>query len=243
MKKCIFLSTLFLLASALSFSQSEIKFSLGTSNSNSSEFSDLISEISFEDTDVYTYTVTEQSSAPRIGADISLSYSYYFKHNIKTFCSLSYQQIGYSSQIDYDLAYNDIIYSDYDYDFSSSSTFDYDYLRTALGATYITDFGMTISLGIVGYSELSSIHTWEYSAFYPNLPSSSNSVVEQDTNITDGYTLYGPMLGLGYELGNFSIDLNYSSIDDVYNDSDFTFNTGQFSSVSISAGYSMLLIK
>jgi hypothetical protein len=241
MKKCIFLSTLFLLASALSFSQSEIKFSLGTSISNSSEFSDVISEISFEDTDVYTYTVTEQSSAPRIGADISLSYSYYFKHNIKTFCSLSYQQIGYSSQIDYDFAYNDFAYNDFSS--SYSNTFDYDYLRTALGATYITDFGMTISLGIVGYSELSSIYTWEYSTFYPNQPSSSNSGVEQDTNITDGYTLYGPMLGLGYELGNFSIDLNYSSIDDVYNDSDFTFNTGQFSSVSISAGYSMLLIK
>ena len=141
------------------------------------------------------------------------------KHNIKTFCSLSYQQIGYSSQIDYDLAYNDFIYSDNDFSSSSSNTFDYDYLRTALGATYITDFGMTISLGIVGYSELSSIHTWEYSAFYPNLPSSSNSVVEQDTYITDGYTLYGPMLGLGYELGNFSIDsiiLSRGSTDHVF---------------------------
>jgi len=240
MKKCIFLSTLFLLASALSFSQSEIKFSLGTSISNSSEFSDLISTLSIGNYE--TYTLTEQSSAPRIGADISLSYSYYFKHNIKSFCSLSYQQIGYSGQVAYDFE-SDFEWEQASYSYSVSEKFDYDYLRTALGATYITDFGMTISLGIVGYSELSSNYSREYSFFYPNQPSLSNEGVYQDTNITDGYTLYGPMLGLGYELGNFSIDLNYSSIDDVYNDSDFTFNTGQFSSVSISAGYSMLLIK
>lgn len=234
MKKCIFLSTLFLLASALSFSQSEIKFSLGTSISNSSEFSDFISTLSIETYPTYgTYTMTERSSAPRIGADISLSYSYYFKHNIKSFCSLSYQQIGYRGQVAY-VFDADFEWEMASYSYSVSEKFDYDYLRTALGATYITDFGMTISLGIVRYSELSANRSWEYFRIYPYLPGQSETG-DFDNDISYNYSTYGPMLGLGYELGNFSIDLNYSIIDRI----------GSFDSrsVSISAGYSMLLIK
>jgi hypothetical protein len=256
MKKLVFfLSVLFV--SSETFSQYEFTFSLGTSISNSQEHSNFIETLNMDSLpEGYAYNI--RNSDPRIGADISLGYAYYFKYNIRAFAAFSYQEKGYRHNTQWSSPSPS---STYHYIVTTDNQYDFNYLGSELGITYVTDLGITISLGVISYSLLSANHYYNQAVYYPNSPSLSTSTNDPDYDYPDGYPdvsddlypkSFATSIAIGYEFGDFSLDLSYTNIgrygkyyddpvESIFNT--YTFDAFDLSSVSISVGYHRLFIK
>ena len=255
MKKILFTLILLVLSNINLYSQHEIKFAIGSSFSNSPTYTDFNSLVNQENPSV---SYNSKYSSPRIGLETSIGYAYYINHDIKVFASFSSQQKGYRNQQNFD--YTSDWSTSYDYNYSGDSQFNYNYFGSTFGITYVTDFGLTASVGLSFLSLMSAENTYSFTYYYPNNPSLSMS--SDDYEYPDGYpnifddcyySVTAPMLGIGYELGNLSIDINYTSISEYgyYDEYDpeysvfnsYTFEPTLLNSVSIMFGYSHLIIR
>ena len=207
-------------------SQHEYNLSLGGVVSGDQGYSSYINNMSsyFGDES----SVFNNSYSPRVGVDISLGYAYYIKHNLKVSASLALTQTGYRSSIN---SYNPDsgngpVEKTYD------NKIDINYLRTSIGATYITKHGFTFTAGLSINNLQSSTLKQEGTVSYPNSPSDSYFIKNEvsltseapigepeEVNRAIGYNEYydfynqsNPYFGFGYEWGNLSVNYTYTSI-------------------------------
>ena len=173
--------------------------------------------------------------------------------------------MGYRSTING--TYYDNWNSNYDQQLSLDSKINLNYGGVSAGITYVTNSGFNISGGF-GYLRLTNgTFKSEGLSYYPNMPSNSeqydeiidvtsmngdslSSTSQTITNIVLGsydasfndtsgnmYTF----IGVGYEWGDFNIDMTYSMMSlYAYTEEDWD---ESLNGVSISIGYSKLIIK
>jgi len=212
------------------YSQHELSFSLGTVVSGYDLESYVNQDLEYNP----YYSELESSVSPKVGLNINLGYAYYFKYNLRAFLVSSIQQQGYSDSDSHN--YDNPGSSLYDYEWNSSGKVNMNCLRSALGVSYLTDFNMTFSAGFSKTFLMSMKASGEYSTYYPNNPSLS---LDGLWATTDSLQISSSplFLGVGYEIGNISFDVNINSIQ---LDPPFGFD---LNSVSFLVGYRKLLIK
>lgn len=228
MKRLIFTLAFAVCAYSNLSSQHEIKANIGRSYSNSYNFTSYVNTLE------YNEFRTESNKSIQLGA----SYGYYVKCNLKLFAEMSYQQKGYESWL---IDRYGTVVSDYRY------VYQYDFLNTTVGVAYYTDFGAYASFGLTSSSLLSATRDLTTRVHYETDPMSSEASVSSVDLYGDCYTGYiVPTMGIGYQMGDLSIELSHTRIGSYgyYGESDFYFfDPYGLNSVSLLVGYSKLIIR
>ena len=248
--------------------QYEYKISIGMCNSMDNGYNTYVNNINgINDSFDSDYGMAfDGSSSSRNGLDLGISYSYYLNQNIKTSLSLLYRQMGYRSTINGSY-YDSWNGGEYTQQLSLDSKINLNYGGVSAGITYVTNSGFNVSGG-VGYLRLTGgTFKSEGLLYFPNTPNNSqeydeiidvasmngDSLNTNQSNITnivlgsDDASFYDSSanmftyIGIGYEWGDFNIDMTYSMMSlYAYTEEDWD---ESLNGLSISIGYSKLIIK
>lgn len=228
MKRLIFTLTMALCAFSSVSSQYEIKVNLGRSYSNSYSYTSFVNSLGYD----------EVRAMPNKSLQLGASFGYYLKYNLKLFADMSYQQKGYESWL---ISNSSSIVSDHRY------VYQYNFLNSTVGVAYYTDFGVYASFGLTSNSLLSATRDYTFRVHFENDPMSSEEesvVTDLSDNCFTGYIT--PTFGIGYQMGDISVELSHSRIGvyGYYNEADFDyFDPYGLNSVSLLVGYSKLIIR
>jgi len=228
MKRLIFTLAIAVCACTHISSQHELKANIGRSYSNSYNYTSFVNNLNYDEVS------TESNKSIQLGA----SYGYYVKCNLKLFAEMSFQQKGYASWL---IDTTGPVVGD------DRFVYEYNFLNTTLGVAYYTDLGLYASFGLTSNSLISATRDYEERVHYETNPMISESSSET-LDITEScYTSYiTPTFGIGYQMGDLSIELSQTIIDSygMYGEPGFSyFDPYGLNSVSLLVGYSKLIIR